>query len=409
MLCRPRRSRSGRSPRRGSLTPFLLVVLTLFLAAFALAFNLSALREAKLELRTVADSAALAAANELANDDFLKQDATLVPPIFQQAARAAQNIAGQNTYRGQPFQLNIDSMDQVNFGHLSKPRGGTFTPIAPTDNAHPLYFQTNAVRIVLDQTRANNNPFTLGFANITGKPTADIPLRATAMIDRAVTGFRPVTSQPIPLAPLALLSDPTGTNTRAWENRVEQRNGPDQFSFQRATKTFTTAPDQLHEMPIELAVTAGQVPTANVALLNIGNGDINTQVQRGITRDDLQGFGGQIVLDAQQQVLLPGNLLGPTSGPDAQALQQALQALHASGEARAWPLYTGVDGSGNVIVTGFVAARVVHVEPFSSGQPIRFTVQPAQLVTASALTDLTRQENGTIRINPYLGKVRLVE
>jgi hypothetical protein len=406
MLCRRRRSRSGRRPRRGSLTPFLLVTLTLFLAAFALAFNLTALREAKVELRTVADSAALAAANELAHDDFLKQEATLVPPIFQQAALSAQNIAGQNTYRGHPFQLDISS---VNLAHLSKPRGGTFTLLTPADSTNPLSFQTNAVRIVLDQTRENGNPFTLGFGNITGTTTADIRLRATAMIDRAVIGFRPVTSQPIPLAPLALLSDPAGTNTRSWENRVEQQNGPDQYTFNRVTKTFTTAADQLHEMPLELAVTSGQVPTANVALLNIGNGDFNTQVQRGITAQELQGLGGQIVLDLQQKVLLPGSLLGPTTDPEAQALQQALQALHDSGAARAWPLYTGVDGSGNVIVTGFVAARVVQMVPFSSGQPIRFTVQPAQLVTASALTDQARQENGTIRINPYLGKVRLVE
>jgi hypothetical protein len=417
MLCRPRMSRPRRTLRRGSLTPFLLVALSLFLAAFALAFNLSAVREAKLELRTVADSAALAATNELASDDFLKEDISLVPGILQQSAQSAQRIAYQNTFRGQPFLLNIDTVsgenDQVIFGYLTTPRQGTFTPIAPNDSTNPYYFRTNAVRIVLDRTKINGNPLALAFANITGQSTIDLPLRATAMIDRAVIGFRPVTRQPIPLAPLALLSDPSGTNVRSWENRVEQRQGPDQFHFDRSTQTFSSGPDQLHEMAIELALEAGQVPTANVALLALGStspNDFNEQIRRGITAQELQDFGGQVVLNEQQEVLLPGSKLGPSNASDAQALQQTLEALQESGEARIWPLYTSVDANnGEITVTGFVAARIVTVEPFSPGQPLRFSLQPAQLVTASALTDQTRQQNGTIRINPYLGKVRLVE
>jgi Flp pilus assembly protein TadG len=409
-------NRFGSYPRKGSITPFLLVALTLFLAAFALAFNLSAVREAKQELRTVADAAALAATNELAHDDFLKQDASLVPAIFQQAALSAQTIAARNTFRGQPFPLEISSVsgpnDQVVFGYLTTPRQGTFTVIAPTDSGNSFYFQTNAVRVVLDRSRANGNAFRLAFANITGQPEVDLPLHSTAMIDRAVIGFRPITRQPLPLAPLALLSDPTAVNIRSWENRVEHQNGPDQYRFDRTTKTFSAGADQLHEMPIELALTAGQLPTANVALLTIGsNGpnDFNAQVQRGITPEEMQAVGGQIVLDVQQQTLLPGTLLGPSNTTDAQALQQALTDLHHRGEARVWPLYIGLDGSGNIIVTGFVVARIAAVEPFAANQPLRFTLQPAQLVTASALTDQARQQNGTIRLNPYVGKVRLVD
>lgn len=414
MLCRLRRS-CQRKSRQGSVTPFLLVALTLFLAAFALAFNLSAMREAKVELRTVADSSALAVAAELAHDDFLKQDPHLVPPILQQAAMTARAVANFNTYRGRPFSLDITSVNspssQLFFGHLTAPRGGMFTLIGPQDNGSPLYFQINAVRIVLDQTRESGNPFNLAFANITGQPEADIRLRATAMLDRAVIGFRPVTSQPVPLAPLALLSDATGTNIRSWENRVEQQNGPDQYQFNRMTHSFSSGPDQLHELEVVLALEASHLPTANVALLNIGGvstAEVNNQIRFGITAQQLQAMGGQIALDQQQQVQVPGALLGPSNPSDAQAMHQALTALQASGQARAWPLFQTVSG-GNVVVTGFVAARVTNVSAYSSDQPLQFTLQPAQLVTASALTDLARQQQGTVRMNPYLSKVRIVE
>jgi hypothetical protein len=91
------------------------------------------------------------------------------------------------------------------------------------------------------------------------------------------------------------------------------------------------------------------------------------------------------------------------------SIENALDQLQQSGEPRIWPLYCGLDGSGQPVVCGFVAARVVTVSA-PAGDTFTFSLQPTMISTATAVTDASRRGIGGIAIvNPYICKVRLVE
>src|SRR5438876_557462 len=85
---------------------------------------------------------------------------------------------------------------------------------------------------------------------------------------QALIAFRPVTTAPLPLAPLAILSDPTGVNPQSWEFNVGLRNGLDLFRFDRTTRTLVADPagDGLHEITVQLAPPGGPFNTANAAV-----------------------------------------------------------------------------------------------------------------------------------------------
>jgi len=254
----------------------------------------------------------------------------------------------------------------------------------------------NAVRVLARRTRDRGNPAGLRLGRWLSTPSADVRAAATAVLDRAVIGFRSTAGQPLPVVPIALLSDPTGANPLAWE--VQSANGPDAFQFDRVSRTFTPGSDGLREVQVQL--------TLNGCLLEAG---VTT-----VADASAQVVGGVRPAQAPDGIVLgPGNLLsatafpgcGPAPGtPDAALLQAALVQLQASAEARVWPLYQSVGGAGAVTLSGFVAARVANVAAAAPGQPITLTLQPAQLATAAAVT-----APGAAAPSPYVCKIRLVE
>ena len=87
-------SKRRSSARSGSLMPAIAVALVAILGASALVLNRLWLDMAHTELRTAAESAALAAGRELANDDLLRKDFN--PDAHAMKARlAAARIAAE--------------------------------------------------------------------------------------------------------------------------------------------------------------------------------------------------------------------------------------------------------------------------------------------------------------------------
>jgi hypothetical protein len=405
--------------REGSLSPFLLVALVALLALLALAFNFLSVSDTQLELQTSAEAAALAGLGTFVDDRLLLVDPAVVVERMAAARDAARAQAARNLVRGFPLVLDLNLTNQaagdIVSGRLDTPRSQVFvTETIDPDAPNPLVVTFNALRVRADRSDARNNPVGLFLGPLLGQSTINVRDFSTALLDRDVVGFRPWGTPNVPLVPLPILSDPTGTDPRSWEYQVELLNGADAFQFDRVTRAFSAGSDGLHEMELFIALDPGQLALANVALLDVGAIDgahFAEQIASGTSATDLQAIGGQILLDDTQQVLLPGEAVGPPEGSaDLDLLRAALEALRLSGAARVFPLYAGIDpGTGNVIVTGFVAARIVAVDAVVSGQPLRVVVQPAMICTATALTDAARRQAGTARVNAYVCKMRVVE
>src|SRR5262249_25293055 len=119
--------------RRGTIAPFVIFALTTLLGFFAIAVNKTWIWAIREDLRTIADSAALAAAQDLVTDDFLRGDLQMVPPILDRATTTAATYAALNTVRARPLQLREHPTEprfgDVLFGVLSTPRAGVFTAV----------------------------------------------------------------------------------------------------------------------------------------------------------------------------------------------------------------------------------------------------------------------------------------
>src|SRR5262249_35091380 len=163
---------------------------------------------------------------------------------------------------------------------------------------------------------------------------------------------RPVFAQPVPLAPVALLSDPTGSRKQSWEFQVERRGGSDRWHHDKKKGRCVQGADGLYEMLVTLPLGSAGSPAGgnaaqaqaggggsggNACLLQLGTGDVNdlaAQLVTGVSPAQFQQVGGQLVLGPKNQLVVPGTPWGPRAGSaGTQALQQALQQLQAQGAA----------------------------------------------------------------------------
>jgi hypothetical protein len=300
-------------------------------------------------------------------------------------------------------------------GYLAHPHSPLFVPVQDLTNVTSPVTQLNAMRIYSPRTQANGNPIAVPLGAMLLVPSVDMLATSTAMLDPYVIGFRFVNSRSLPLAPIAILTDPTGINPLSWEFNVVAQNGTDVFSFNQQTKTWSSGPDGLHEIVVTIGVPGGKNLDVNSAIVNVNTSsatEVANQLTNGVRPLDLKPFGGQLVLGANNQLLLPGSTTGPVPGsPDFVALLTSLSLLQSTGDQRIWPLYTGVDpSSSEIIVSGWVAARVAQVLVDPNSGALIFTLQATMLASPHAVTHYNSNGVGGINVpNPYIVKIRLVQ
>ncbi len=407
--------------RHGSLNPLLLLVMVVFLAAMAFAVDLANLWTTRTEMQRAADAAALGAAQTLVDDAFLRSDLGEMAAIQGEAKRQADWYANTNTVFGTPLQLqsnpdNSQDGDLV-LGYLDSPRSHQFVLAEPPDDRGAQDLRgVNAVRVVGRRTRARGNAAGLYWARLLKLESADVLAAATAMLDHSVIGFRPVGSIRVPLAPIALLSDPSFKVQQSWEAQVEGTRGVDDFRFDRKSRRYLVDArgDGIYEMTVTIAGTTAQRAGTNTCLLTLGaadSGALSRQLREGLAPEDLDSFGGQLVLNSDGRISAGGGLAIASERADVAELAAVLQELADRGIPRVWPLFTAFDvESGQATVNRFVAARVVCVQPATDGTPLTFVLQPCMLATVTAITEAKPGNSDSLmRWNRYVCKLRLVE
>jgi hypothetical protein len=261
-------------------------------------------------------------------------------------------------------------------------------------------------------TRNRGNAPGMIFGVFAGQSYADVQAISAVTLDRGIRGFRPLYGA-MPLAPLALQADDTGTNPLSWQVQVEMQQGVDAYQFDPVSNTFMPNPDLIHEFAASYATTPLQIAASNIVVLQLGFADlfqIAGQLEFGVTADHLANYGGQLVLPVGAGVNIPAQQVGPNGDqPEIQELARVLNVLQQTGAVRVWPLYSTFAGS-EAYVTGFVAARVVNVLPPMADQPLTFTLQATMINRPDAITDTDlRGKNATMNGNRYIAKIRRVE
>ena len=401
--------------RPASITPLLLPVLMVLLAASVVAINHARLVTVRTELQVCADAASLAGGMTLVSDDLLRGNPASLPALLDRCRDQAVKYAGLNPVLGAPYVLDRNPMNYTNgqliFGTLDNPQATTFYAAQNvSDTTNTGLAKINAIRVNPRLTQAGGNAVPLFMGQLVMQSTADVQAAATVMLDRDVIGLRPVVQLPLPLAPVAFLADYSGTNPFSWQAQVEIIKTNDKWAFTNGA--FVSGSDGLYEFNAVLKtdVTDSKLAAAaNVALLYLGTTnitDLSKQLTAGVTPAQMPTGG--LVLEAKtNNVTVQGT--NQVTFSDATTLYNALDALRQSAQPRIWPLYATASST-QVTLNGFVAARVVNVNAAIGNTPLTFTLQPTMQSNAAVVTDVTRRGvNGVPIVNPYVCKVRVVQ
>jgi hypothetical protein len=427
--------------RRGRIGCLIVAVLLLTLLFGVLVIDSFFVTGARVQQETATDAPALAGGETLASEallyadpnDFLLNGTSLLSITAQNAI----NIGPKNFVAGKPLaivpadisfniidipsrtiigsmsadprkvsSLSLQQMRSINavqiLGQSTNARGNALRLPMFNRDGYQMITRTHAV---LDGFVYGFSPYVQGF-----DPTANPPLRnAFAAADQTIEGIN------IPLAPLAIFSDPTGINPQSWEFQVE--SGVD-FSSPAAldygTMTLTLG---------NLNLDAGQrydPAIVNATFLAIGtnyisnppslyatdgaNQTIDNQIRNGTgiaPADYLKYYEGNgnlpfaldPTVDPPGPLFCPGTPVGPAPGtPDGQTLAESLWSLQSI--PMIWPLFAGYDSSNppRVVISGFVVARVsgVQVVEIDGQLVVQVELTPSLRATRTALTYVSR-------------------
>lgn len=402
--------------RRGAVLPWFIVCGPVILLALLWVLFIAVHRHRQEELKVTAESVALAGGIHLVDEELLTDNPCRFTLVRDRAREAVQRFAAYNRVDGKPVELSTnlenDPEGEILLGQLEHPFRRDFflrrekkdkdREKTPDEKARDLIHLAglDAVRVKIER----------------GGTVA----AATAWVDRFVVGFRPQGLKPMPVVPLAILSDPFGPSLSAaaesWEWSIEARLGSYHWMHDpRYPLPRRCEPGERDDRIPEITLCFSTNPEhGNARALWIGaeqSGDLARQTWTGLTLHDLRDVGGQLLLPPDRPMFLPRVKMNKS---ELEELADALEGLRETGERRIWMLYSPVfdtKGKDQVKVTGvlgFVAAQVMHVQ--LSKEKLCVVLQPGMRITDTAITDVDRPEDGPRLVwNPYVCRVRLVE
>ena len=365
-----------RTTARGGVAFFVTISIVVILSMCALAIDLGGVYLSKGELQNAADAAALAAAEELLDEDRLKGAAHMAEEMTaarnEAVAYAARNKVGHMSPEIDRNDGNSGSGDVV-VGYLYNPNNRSES-LSTNDQS-----KFNSVMVRVRRDSSKNGPLMHLFAPIFGDLSSDVRASAIATFKDGVVGYK-VTSRTgnAGLLPLAL-------HVNAW-TALLNGSGTDNYSYNPDTGEVTSGPDGILELNLYPGSGTGQLPPGNFGTVDIGSpnnstSDLSRQIRYGINESDLSYFGGELKLGNNGILLLNGD-----TGLSAAIKDDLLSIL---GQPRAIPLFNAVSGNGNnsqFSVIGFVGIRIMNVKLTGSMKQKNVIVQPAFVVDDAAIT-----------------------
>lgn len=396
-----------RQSRRGVYAPVVAVVLLIVMAGLALILDRVWLETAQLELEIAAESAALAAAGQLADDQTLLEHPDW-EEILARARNAASVAASENLAAGQPVSLATEPGEDIRFGRLA-----TNSETGRTQFLEVTHAPTS-VLVLAERLRSRGNPVALFLRTSSGLDAADVVARAEASILGPVVGVRPLPQAPAPGLPLAIQwTDPSGRSRETWQAAIELRQGPDRFGYDPVAREVIESPDGLPELTLRFS--SGQdsgenAPNAQIIDLSGEWTDesLMRQWERGWTANDLQDFGGELRLGSPAKETSSSLIVEATpklTGSDLSALESLV------GSRRLALIFDNVQprsrGRSRLSIRGLVAIRVLAVNERRDGNH-EVIVQPTVLATRAALTEERGSDSSPGQpANPYLRRLVL--
>ena len=356
-----------RRRRSGNVLVLALFMMIGMMGVIALAVDIGYLKVVNTEIQRSADSAAIAAANRLIEEQRLPGQSE---PSYSQTRATAGQYAGLNKVALAEPALAVDD---VSLGYMAYPFGLTSQLV--TQSA-PL---VNGVRVRIRRTQEQNGEVSLFVARALGFHNQSMEGKATAAFVASFRGFR----SPTPTGNVMFL--PFALDEETWVNLTV--SGTDNWRYDPLTGHVSLGADQIREVNLYPQGTGapGNRGTVDIGSPNNSTCDIKRQIVNGISPADLAFLGGKIELGPDGTLPLHADT-GVSAGFKAE-----LESI--IGQTRMIPIFRGpVSGNGNnaiYTIVGFAGVRVLDVKLTGNPNEKHVFVQPAYVKAPGAIPSTT--------------------
>jgi hypothetical protein len=297
--------------------------------------------------------------------------------VAANAATVARRYAELNRVAGGGSQLDVTD---ITLGRIANPTD----PSSAMTFADPTRF--NAVKIRFRRTADMNGEVPLFFAKVLGVASAAQELEATAAFIDNFNGFKAPANdgETLGMLPIAL-------DKQTWDGLLAG-GGTDSWTYNAATGAVTAGGDGIREINLYPQGTGspGNRGTVDIGSSNNSTADLARQILYGVSKQDLDYLGGELKLNADNQLLLNGDT-GISAG-----VKDELAAI--KGQPRIIPIFSSVSAPGNnatYTIVEFAGVRIMDVKLTGSMSSKRVIIQPAAVTARGAIpaTDDTPRSN----------------
>ena len=365
----------GRRARRAHTLLMFALTLPICVGLVALAVDSAAIGVSRAQLSTVADAAALAGAQQLA-DDYRLQGIANVSAEITAANASAQSIGQANQVLGHAAVINQDTSNSgqgdVLVGYLD-PTNSSST----LDTSTASQSKYNSVQVNAKRSSDHVGLVPTYFAQFFGFNGTAVTVQSTATTwPWSIKGFQGNGSSNANLLPIVL-------NVQNY-NAMMAGQTTDNYSWDPSTETVSSGPDGVYESVIFPVTNSspGNWGTIKVGVSNNSTSTLASQIQYGITPAQLATFPNSTI--ALDTTLSPPSITFSGNPGISAGIKSALESI--IGNPVTLPIYDTNGGNGNNAwyrVIEFAPVRIVAVN--FQGNPKYVVVQPALVRDPTAI------------------------
>ncbi len=355
---------------RGVILVQFTLLLVVLLGLTALAIDTGMIATARVQLKTVADAAALAGARQLASQRRISTTIANLTIEVNEATAQAIAVGNANSVLGKKAQLTSSDI-VVGYKDVSSP-----SPDDPPDTSGSST-RYNSVQVTANATVAAL------FSRVFGSNGSNLSVTSTATVGVVETsGFKSINNRRPKILPIVM--------DEVAYNLMISGMGGDSYSFNPSSTAVTAGADGVKESvtyPVKAGL-SGNWGTINFGVSNNSTSTLGDQIRNGMTTAQLfKEYSDGVVTAPHSFSANPGISAG---------IKSDLTSM--IGKSTAVPIYDASGGNGDNAyyhVVKFATVRIVAVNLAGSNKYV--VVQPAISDDATAIPDT---DNPSSTISP---------
>ena len=385
---------------KGAVLVLVAVCLTMCMLMLSLALDFGLVVLTKSELQSAADSAALAAAAQLMDEDLIygfadQEDDIIVARDF------AEQFAGLNNAGNVSLLIDRNDANYISGGIVVGYINDPFDCNSPFETSSVSNY--NSVQVEVCLTENLNGPLELFFGGVTGMHTIETAAQTTATLEDRIVGFSVAEDAHLNILPFSV-------DVNEWDAVFSVAYNPsetieDRFGITLASISFNLIPSLVSTFVVSTPRTLKIFPNdldapGNFGTIDIGSDNNSTcelldDIRHGPSYEDIELIGGLTLTDDNGDGIFTKWFNGNTGV--SSVLRVAIEDI--IGEPRILSLHRQVLYTGNNAefeVCRYVAVKVVDLKMTGALTERYIEVEPIQFIAREAIVDPAMEHSGFV-------------